>query len=241
MGLIYRVFEDSTGMSYVGQTKNSLSRRLQSLLNPNNPGPLMDRMNEVGHDKFTVEVLEDDIEVSDLDSRECFWIDHFNSMSPNGFNLRTGGISGYTQPITDEHRIKLSRAHIGNSSHKGEYKKRVQCVETGELYDSITEASEKTGIRRSHIANSCNTGLKTTSKITSVVNATFRFTNEKYTCKSRLKGGKAGMPGIPIRNTETGELYSSHEDAERRTKWSASHIRNVCKKRAKGSFEYIKE
>jgi group I intron endonuclease len=74
---------------------------------------------------------------------------------------------------TEEFRRKLSEANLGkkhsdetkkklSESHKGLGSKKVICIETGVVYDSIKEASEKNNIKgRGHISACCKGGRMT--------------------------------------------------------------------------------
>lgn len=54
---------------------------------------------------------------------------------------------------------RISEANKGRPAHN---KRKVKCVETGEIFDSACDASRKTGIRQNCISMVCNGKLKTT-------------------------------------------------------------------------------
>ena len=64
----------------------------------------------------------------------------------------------------DSFRKRQSEAHKGQkkSEGSGTPPKKVLCVETGEIFESIMEASRKTGINSSHISKVCLGKRKTT-------------------------------------------------------------------------------
>lgn len=63
-----------------------------------------------GLENFTFEVIEE-VDNSLLNDREIFWIKECNSLSPNGYNLTTGGegTPGYSRPQTVEEREKRKK------------------------------------------------------------------------------------------------------------------------------------
>ena len=84
MGHIYLIRNQSNGMCYVGQTTSYLSQRLA---------------NHLTRGYFTdCEVIIGEIEhclVEDLDERERYWIEYYDTMN-NGYNKENGGYSGFT-------------------------------------------------------------------------------------------------------------------------------------------------
>jgi group I intron endonuclease len=63
-----------------------------------------------GIDKFSFEVVEEcDKEM--MNDREVHWIAYFNSVSPNGYNLTSGGGQGVT--VSDETKAKQSAMRKG--------------------------------------------------------------------------------------------------------------------------------
>ena len=107
VGCIYRYHKD--GMSYIGQTIELDRRRYaHKMARCNNP--FHNSVRKHGIDSFGFEILEDNIPESKLDKHERFWIIRFNSLHPNGYNLREGG----SRPsFSEESKRKMSEAHIG--------------------------------------------------------------------------------------------------------------------------------
>lgn len=59
--------------------------------------------------------------------------------------------------FSEEHKRKLSEANKGKR-----HSKKVLCVETGEVFESMIEAQRQTGIAQSNISNACTGKYKTT-------------------------------------------------------------------------------
>ena len=88
-GIIYKYTYLPTGESYIGQTTNFSKRQKQHLKE--------DRVNLKFHnllrkhyEDFTIEILEDNIDINDLNKKEKYYIQKYNSYK-NGFNLTQGG------------------------------------------------------------------------------------------------------------------------------------------------------
>ena len=63
-----------------------------------------------GEENFIFEVVEENIPLSQLDSKEIFYIKKFNSLIPYGYNITTGGKTGFKNSSLDNEEIlKLYR------------------------------------------------------------------------------------------------------------------------------------
>ena len=65
-----------------------------------------------GLENFVFEVIEE-VDNSLLNEREIFWIKEYNSLSPNGYNLTTGGegTPGFSRPQTTEEKVKRKESN----------------------------------------------------------------------------------------------------------------------------------
>jgi len=107
---IYVIRHRRSGKCYVGQSVN-INRRWEEHRKGCGHSPaLSGAFKKYGLDSFQFEVLEV-CGRDQLNEREGFWVKQLNSMSPNGYNLTTGG----GQPsVVAETRQKLS-ASLRNS------------------------------------------------------------------------------------------------------------------------------
>lgn len=90
MGCIYMYTNKINGMKYIGQTICKLNKRHHEHLFRDDS--YIDRaLRKYGEDSFILEVLEDNIEDSNLlNEREVYWINFYDSFN-NGYNLTKGG------------------------------------------------------------------------------------------------------------------------------------------------------
>ncbi len=117
--LIYR-FISPSGKSYIGQTKN-LKNRIKRHIKSNGCTLFHAAIQKYGFDKFSMDVLAENLTVDEANHLEDFYITKFNSLSPTGYNLRTGG-KNYT--VTDETRIKIGLSSKGRK-HTQESKLKI--------------------------------------------------------------------------------------------------------------------
>lgn len=165
---IYKITNTKNNMIYVGQTKQTLTKRFSDHVNhafnskrPNDIGyKLYQAMRENGITCFSIEALEelDDTRYK-IDQREIYWISVLNSTDSNiGYNVDKGG-----HVISDKCRkarisqltgSKLEGKMLETVRENGMKMAKAVCqydVNTGELigeYPSIIGASRATGCDR---------------------------------------------------------------------------------------------
>jgi len=118
-GIIYKITSPS-GKVYVGQTVRSFEKRMQEHKRESSGCTLIKRaINKYG-DEMKYEIIEEDVPQEHLDEREMFWISHFNSLAPNGYNCNTGGqFNVVTQEIKDKVRDGLNKSKIDRDGYLG--------------------------------------------------------------------------------------------------------------------------
>ena len=147
---IYKFTNKITGQSYIGQSKN-LKRRFNTHKNNYNKidrktGKYVDgsylhqMMRKYGFDNFSYEILEECAE-SDLLDREIYYIEKFNTISPNGYNLSAGGNNPHFMKLNAhivesicvdlEHNL-LSVNEIGNKYNLNPY--TISLINVGKLW-----------------------------------------------------------------------------------------------------------
>ena len=121
MGSIYKITNTVNGKAYIGQTRHDAEKtRIRDHLTGNSKAnQLVKRaVEKYGKDVFTYEILHDGIIPDFLDMLEIEAIEKYNTMSPRGYNLTTGGsTSGYKH--SPETRQKISDALKGRPGIKG--------------------------------------------------------------------------------------------------------------------------
>ena len=142
-GVIYRICNKINSKSYIGQTIHP-KRRMRNHLNSQSKVPaLHNAVQKYGKGAFQAEIIQADIPYDDLDAREIYWIAHFNSVAPNGYNLKYGG--GGAIPSL-ETRKKIGEARKG-IKHSLESRKKISEVQKGktlslEHRSKISEANK---------------------------------------------------------------------------------------------------
>ena len=107
MGIIYSYTNSINGKKYIGQTINPRQRKSQhksSAFNENdaNYDTLLHRaFRKYGYDNFIYEVLAEVDTIEELNQLEIYYIDKFNTTTPNGYNILEGGRNAF-HPFPEE-------------------------------------------------------------------------------------------------------------------------------------------
>ena len=138
--LIYRVWHTETGMSYIGQTRNTLNRRLTNLYAQKDITPISTAIQEYGRDTFDAETLEENVPLEHLDIRESYWIEKMNTIYPNGYNMESGGRKTFKAHCVSNN--KRSKAQMGERNSM--YGKRAS-LETRQKMSDAHQTLNKEG------------------------------------------------------------------------------------------------
>ncbi len=107
MGYIYCITSPS-GKKYVGQTTRDYTKRFREHCKlPGGCILLENAIKKYGKDAMTFEVLE---ETDNLNEREIFYIQHFHTMEPHGYNVRSGGTEA---THSQESKTRMREAKLG--------------------------------------------------------------------------------------------------------------------------------
>ena len=160
------------GKVYIGQTcQQPREKRWRNGHGYNENPHFYSAIIKYGWDNFEHIIYKDNLTQEQADELESNLIKQFNSMNDNyGYNMTSGGdhpklskeskekISNALKgkPLSQEHKKKLSEAakrrktpHFSEEHKKkiGEHqKKKVLCIETGMIFDTVTEAAEWAGL-----------------------------------------------------------------------------------------------
>ena len=115
MGMIYCFTNKINSKKYIGQTIKSTNERYcnhksayQNKSYRDYDSPLHRAFRKYGFENFDYEIIAKDIEDIDLlNSLEIYYIQYYNTLVPNGYNIAPGG-KNCSMPKTDEHKRKLT-------------------------------------------------------------------------------------------------------------------------------------
>jgi group I intron endonuclease len=112
--IIYRIKNKINNKVYIGQTSRSIEQRFTEHCNNNiSQSAIANAINKYGRENFEIEMLAKADSQEALDELEIFYINTNSSLTPDGYNLKTGGLEG--SRYSDESREKMSLARIGTT------------------------------------------------------------------------------------------------------------------------------
>lgn len=145
IGIIYLITNKINSKVYVGQTICSLDKRWKEHLRGNGQcRALSSAIKKHGKVNFNIQIIEsiEDEErsclIDKLDTLERVYIKTYNSLSPNGYNLTSGG-----------HTARLSLESVDKRANS--CKKPIICTSTGQVFQSTTDAAKILGLNKKSI------------------------------------------------------------------------------------------
>jgi predicted GIY-YIG superfamily endonuclease len=160
MYLIYK-YTSPSGKSYIGQTKNIKEREKQHKKSKSCRA-FYYSIQKYGFKNFVREILEEHLTIDDANRRESYWIDFYNTIVPNGYNLRTGGLNNI---CSEETKIKMSKNRPDTNGENNPFFGKHHTDETKELLricniGKVHTEETKTKIGLSTIGRSCSVETK---------------------------------------------------------------------------------
>lgn len=146
VGVIYKITNKITGMSYVGQTVGDSRKRLYHHSTKHSQCiRLKSSIKSHGIDSFVLSEIEK-VSAPDakslrklLSEQEIKWIKNLNTLHPNGYNLTSGG----HEPVRSvEVTDRIAKKHW----------KPVKCLENGQIWESVKACAEYFGVKPKQIS-----------------------------------------------------------------------------------------
>jgi group I intron endonuclease len=116
-GIIYKIVNNINNKIYIGQTTQLIKARFRDHCNLRKSiekSAIRCAIKKYGKENFIITEIDNSINKEDLDKKEIFWINCYNSLCPNGYNLSLGGNGGgKMSSLTKE---KISKIQTGKKS-----------------------------------------------------------------------------------------------------------------------------
>lgn len=107
--IIYKVTNKINGKIYIGQTTMPLQKRWYLHCHKSSGCTALHRaIEKYGSENFSVQQIDVACSREELNLKEQHWVEHYNSIVPHGYNLKTGG---NTPTYSAESRRKMSLNH----------------------------------------------------------------------------------------------------------------------------------
>lgn len=169
---VYSITNNINNKKYIGLTSQEINERIKKGKGYKPMTKIYKSIQKYGWNNFEVNILFTTKSKEDAEEKEKYFIKKFDTIE-NGYNKQSGGYKATAYKIEEETRIKLHNIHKGKHySEKTEFKKnqinkahnfvmrKVLCVETNKVYNSIIEAERSLNISH-HVFDVCK-GLRKT-------------------------------------------------------------------------------
>lgn len=238
---IYAITNKTNGKMYIGQS-GDLHHRLTAHRSYLRRGAHHNRhlqasWNKYGEDNFEFSVLEE-CGLEELDSKEQYYIDKFNSML-FGYNRTLGGdgIQGHKMSEESRRRMSDSHCHLYGSDNPNAI--GVVLLNTGEKFGSIRDASDKYGVqhadisknakRKSHSAGELNGERLVWAYESDYDNMSYDTMANLLEVAQNCKRGKMCHRSRPVMCVDTGEVFYSLRRASQVKGIAESLISATCR------------
>lgn len=142
--IIYKAVNKTNGMIYIGQTTKTLEQRIAKHLGQESLFPRA--LRKYGRDAFDFSVIDRAETKDELNEKEIYWIAHYGSMHPNGYNLTKGGEGGLGYVFTEEAKAKVRAAKKTNPM-SAEGRERVRQAMSGRSISDETKRKQSNAMR----------------------------------------------------------------------------------------------
>lgn len=113
--IIYKATNKINNKIYIGQTTKKLEDRMKSHLSKfkNSKTIFSKAINKHGFENFIFEIIDNANNKDELDEKEIYWIKELNSLTPNGYNICSGGQG--TSKVCNDYVKELISLGLKNS------------------------------------------------------------------------------------------------------------------------------
>lgn len=167
--IIYKIINSDNDKVYIGQTSEKLEDRFKRHIGyqaKSYTTKIHRAIRKYGKDKFSITEIDRAITQEELDMKEKYWIEHYNSVE-DGYNISEGGLScgGDTlsnHPDLDVIKKKISEAVKGGNNPNVSRVKAINIITKEEFeYNSMKECQSEMQIdRHDHISRRCRNIIK---------------------------------------------------------------------------------
>jgi group I intron endonuclease len=208
-GIIYKITNKLDGTKYIGQTTQDLSIRWNSHCKKNSGCHyLSNAIKKYGKENFEIKILVKAHNKEELDYRESYCIKLFNTLSPKGYNLKSGGNSGGKLSI--EVKTKISIARKGKRMLE-ETKRKISATTKGKKHKKHSEET-KTKISNSKVGQpSYNKGKNMTKETKSRMSIAKK--GKRSSPSTEFKKGQISNNRKQVVNIQNGMVWNSAKEA----------------------------
>ena len=158
--IIYKIINKINGKVYIGQTVRTFEERMGEHKRKHGKG-VDQAIDKYGENNFTYEIIDYADSLEALNELEIYYIQYFDCLVPNGYNLCLGGGNTKGYHHTEESKELMSKKHKGThigvnnnfygKTHSNEQKAKWSKERKGRDMSKAIEASAK--VNRKKVIN----------------------------------------------------------------------------------------
>jgi group I intron endonuclease len=148
VGIIYKVTNKLNGKIYIGQTTQTLKRRIASHYWTHQTTRFALALKKYSRDAFTWKIIDRADSIAELNTMETFWISHFDSTNREiGYNINPTGDGTGPRPL--EVKAKISHTKMGypgtmnGRKHSPEAIAKIVASKKGKKRNPMTEGAHR--------------------------------------------------------------------------------------------------
>ena len=244
-GVIYKIENLVNGKVYIGQTRVGFEKRKKQHIhelknNIHNNDYMQKSWNKYGKENFKFSIVEECI-LDKLDELEVKWIAYYKN-SVGVYNLDSGGnknkkFSEYSLKKMSEaskknwnnpkysNRLRKIFANIHGGKNNINARK-VICINTGEIFETLNEASKKYNINIQAISKVCTGKYISAGFHSNGIPLQFAYYEEGKIYKLKETNGLNEVKKVVL--TNTGEVFESARKASEKYGLSQGSISSCC-------------
>lgn len=157
MGKVVYCLISPSCKTYIGQTKRNLNKRLYEHETREDCILIYNAIQKYGIDNFTCEILYESDDSDKINEMETYFIKELNTLHPNGYNIRTGGV--LNSKHCEASREKMRQSKLGSKNFNfgkprtSETREKISLSKKGEkhhFYGKELSYEHKLNLSRSH-------------------------------------------------------------------------------------------
>ena len=208
--ILYLITNRINGKRYVGQTVQSMNRRWIHHKSHSNKTAISRAINKYHSENFDVKILSRCYTFDEMNHRERYYIKIFNTLAPNGYNLRDGGNNG-AMHAESKNKISLALKGRQGKPHTKETRLKISNLNKGKKHSENTKRKMSNSRKGT---NNPNYGKK------------FSLQYREKLSQSHI--GQTSEKRKPVLCMTNGAKYASVSEASKQLNINIASISRVC-------------
>ena len=238
--IIYKITNKINGKVYIGQTVRSLRDRWYGHCNAPTNTAIHHAIVKYRKENFTIEQIDSAKTREELDQKEIYWIQFYDCLAPNGYNVTKGGVHyEITEKTREKHRQCKGENHPMYGKHlSNSHKEKLRLAFLGEKNHFYGKKHSNATKERLRLINLGKKHSPETIEKMKISNAGERngFYGRKHSSESKRKmseyhkslTGENNPKNKPIKCIETNEVFPSIRIASQKLSIGETLISRVC-------------